>query len=358
MNTDSTLAVQRLGQSLWLDNITRELLDNGTLQAYRDTRHVSGLTSNPTIFDHAISKSSAYDRALRNQGGKDPEQVFFDLALDDLRRAAQLFAPIHRRTQGVDGWVSLEVSPLLADDTARTVEQALALHRRAAVPNLYIKVPGTTAGAGAIEELTYRGVPVNVTLLFSPKQYQAAADAYLRGLERRQAEGLTLDVSSVASVFISRWDVLVADRVPPTMHNQIGLAVAACAYASYRRVLESARLQALLNAGARPQRLLWASTGTKDPAASDVLYVEGLMAPLTINTVPDKTLQAFVDHGKARVALAADDSAARAVLARFAGRGLEVDALAAELQKEGAQKFDASWKDLLATVRQRAERAA
>ncbi|MDE2070052.1 MAG: transaldolase [Gammaproteobacteria bacterium] len=358
MNPDSTSAVQGLGQSLWLDNITRDLLDNGRLQAYRDTSHVTGLTSNPTIFDHAIGKSSAYDRALRDQGGKDPEQLFFDLALNDLRRAAQLFAPVHQRTQGVDGWVSLEVSPLLADDTARTVEQALALHRRAAVRNLYIKVPGTAAGAGAIEELTYRGVPVNVTLLFSPKQYQTAANAYLRGLERRQAEGLTLDVSSVASVFISRWDVLVADKVPAAMHNQIGLAVAACAYASYRRVLESARLQALMNAGARPQRLLWASTGTKDPAASDVLYVEGLIAPLTINTVPDKTLQAFADHGKARVSLSGDDSAARTVLAQFAEHGLEVDALAAKLQAEGAQKFDASWKDLLATVRQRAERAA
>lgn len=358
MNNDSTSAVRRLGQSLWLDNLTRGMLDDGTLQRYRDADNITGLTSNPTIFDHAISKSSAYDQALRDQGGADPEKLFFDLALEDLRRAAQLFAPIHRRTQGVDGWVSLEVSPLLANDTARTVEQAVSLHRRAGVPNLYIKVPGTSAGAGAIEELTYRGVPVNVTLLFSPGQYQAAAEAYLRGLERRHAEGLALDISSVASIFISRWDVKVEDQVPQEMHNQIGLAVAACTYARYRRMLDSARLQSLMNSGARPQRLLWASTGTKDPAASDVLYIEGLVAPLTINTVPDKTLRAFADHGHPEVTLTTDDSLARTILARFAEHGLEVDALAAELQTEGAQKFDASWKDLLATVRQRAERAA
>ncbi|MGH8280264.1 MAG: transaldolase [Gammaproteobacteria bacterium] len=358
MSNEATASAQRLGQSFWLDNITRALLDDGTLQAYRDNDHVTGLTSNPTIFDHAISKSSAYDVALRDRGRVDPEELFFELALEDLRRAAQLFAPVHERTQGVDGWVSLEVSPLLANDTARTIEQAVTLHRRAAVPNLYIKVPGTAAGAGAIEELTYRGVPVNVTLLFSPEQYQTAADAYLRGLERRRAEGKTLDVSSVASVFISRWDVKVADQVPTEMHNQIGLAVAAATYARYRQLLDSPRQHSLMNAGARPQRLLWASTGTKDPAASDVLYIEGLMAPLTIDTIPDENLRAFADHGHAAVRLTADDSAARAVLERFAGRGLTVAKLAAELQAEGAQKFDASWKDLLTTVRQRAERAA
>lgn len=358
MSNDATAAAQRLGQSLWLDNITRTLLDDGTLQRYRDSDHVTGLTSNPTIFDHAISKSNAYDRALRGRKNADPEQVFFDLALEDLRRAAELFAPVHKRTQGVDGWVSLEVSPLLANDTQRTIEQAVALHQRAAVSNLYIKVPGTAAGAGAIEELTYRGIPVNVTLLFSLAQYQVAAEAYLRGLERRRAEGKTLDVSSVASVFISRWDVKVAGQVPEEMHNQIGLAVAACTYAGYRRLLDSPRMQALMNAGARPQRLLWASTGTKDPAASDVLYIEGLMAPLTINTIPDKNLRAFADHGHPAVTLSADDSAARATLKRFAERGLEVDKLARELQDEGAQKFDVSWKELLATVRQRAAQAA
>lgn len=358
MSSTATSAAQRLGQSLWLDNITRGMLDDGTLQGYRDNYHVTGLTSNPTIFDKAISKSSAYDSALRDRGGTDPEKLFFDLALEDLRRAAGLFAPVHQRTRGVDGWVSLEVSPLLADDTARTIEQAVSLHQRAAVPNLYIKVPGTAAGAGAIEELTYRGVPVNVTLLFSPQQYQVAAEAYMRGLERRRAEGLSLDISSVASVFISRWDVKVADQVPTNMHNQIGLAVAASTYARYRSLLDSARMQALMNAGARPQRLLWASTGTKDPAASDVLYIEGLMAPLTVNTIPDKNLKAFADHGHPAVALSPDDSAARATLARFAERGLEVDKLAAELQSEGAQKFDASWKDLLATVRKRAAQAA
>lgn len=358
MSNAATATARRLGQSLWLDNITRSLLDDGTLQQYRDDYHVTGLTSNPTIFDHAISKSSAYDAALRNRGGADPEKLFFDLALEDLRRAAQLFAPVHQRTQGVDGWVSLEVSPLLADDTAATVAQAVALHQRAAIPNLYIKVPGTAAGAGAIEELTYRGIPVNVTLLFSPAQYQTAAEAYLRGLERRRGEGLSLAVSSVASLFVSRWDVKVAAQVPADMHNQIGPAVAACTYACYRKLLDSPRMQALMNEGARAQRLLWASTGTKDPSASDVLYIEGLMAPLTINTIPDKNLRAFADHGHPAISLSADDSAARKTLERFAARGLQVDKLAAELQEEGAQKFDASWKDLLATVRQRAVQAA
>jgi len=284
--------------------------------------------------------------------------VFFDLAIDDLRNAAKVFEPIHRRTSGVDGWVSLEVSPLLADDTAHTIEQAVALHERAGIANLYIKVPGTTAGAGAIEELIYRGVPINVTLLFSPKQYQAVADAYMKGLERRLAEGLSLDVASVASVFISRWDVKVAKAVPEEMHNQLGLAVAGSIYARYRDVLASPRMQRLMNEGARPQRLLWASTGTKDPAASDTLYVDSLAAPFTVNTIPEKTLLAVVDHGQPGALMSADDSAARAVQASFAERGLEVDPLAETLQDEGAASFVKSWNDLLDTIRQRMEKAA
>ncbi|EIL88044.1 transaldolase [Rhodanobacter sp. 115] len=355
---DSARTLNGLGQSLWLDNITRGLLRAGTLEDYRDRCAVTGLTSNPTIFEHAIKGGDDYDAAIRADASTDPEAVFFDLAIDDLRNAAKVFEPIHQRTSGVDGWVSLEVSPLLADDTAHTIEQAVALHERAGIANLYIKVPGTTAGAGAIEELIYRGVPINVTLLFSPKQYQAVADAYMKGLERRLAEGLSLDVASVASVFISRWDVKVAKAVPEEMHNQLGLAVAGSIYARYRDVLASPRMQRLMNEGARPQRLLWASTGTKDPAASDTLYVDSLAAPFTVNTIPEKTLLAVVDHGQPGALMSADDSAARAVQASFAERGLEVDPLAETLQDEGAASFVKSWNDLLDTIRQRMEKAA
>ncbi|QEE23412.1 transaldolase [Rhodanobacter glycinis] len=355
---DSARTLNGLGQSLWLDNITRGMLRAGTLEDYRDRCAVTGLTSNPTIFEHAIKGGDDYDAAIRADASTDPEAVFFDLAIDDLRNAAKVFESIHQRTSGVDGWVSLEVSPLLADDTAHTIEQAVALHERAGIANLYIKVPGTTAGAGAIEELIYRGVPINVTLLFSPKQYQAVADAYMKGLERRLAEGLSLDVASVASVFISRWDVKVAKAVPEEMHNQLGLAVAGSIYARYRDVLASPRMQRLMNEGARPQRLLWASTGTKDPAASDTLYVDSLAAPFTVNTIPEKTLLAVVDHGQPGALMSADDSAARAVQASFAERGLEVDPLAETLQDEGAASFVKSWNDLLDTIRQRMEKAA
>lgn len=355
---DSARTLHGLGQSLWLDNITRGMLRAGTLEDYRDRCAVTGLTSNPTIFEHAIKGGADYDEAIRADASTDPEAVFFDLAIDDLRQAAKVFEPIHQRTSGVDGWVSLEVSPLLADDTAHTIEQAVSLHKRASIPNLYIKVPGTTAGAGAIEELIYRGVPINVTLLFSPKQYQAVADAYMKGLERRLAEGLSLDVASVASVFISRWDVKVAKAVPEEMHNQLGLAVAGSVYARYREVLASPRMQRLMNEGARPQRLLWASTGTKDPAASDTLYVDSLAAPFTINTIPEKTLLAVADHGQPGTLMSADDSAARAVQASFAERGLEVEPLGETLQDEGAASFVKSWNDLLDTIRQRMEKAA
>ncbi|MDE2148646.1 MAG: transaldolase [Gammaproteobacteria bacterium] len=350
--------LHRLGQSLWLDNITRAMLRSGTLTEYRDNYAVSGLTSNPTIFDRAIESSDDYDAAIRAAGRVEPEAVFFDLAIADLRKAAEVFAPVHARSGGVDGYVSLEVSPLLADDTPATIEQACTLHQRADLPNLFIKVPGTVAGVPAIEELIYRGVPINVTLLFSPQQYRAAADAYLRGLERRQAEGLSLDVASVASLFVSRWDAKVADEVPKALRNRLGLAVSGCVYADYRKLLNSPRMQRLMNAGARPQRLLWASTGTKDPDASDVLYVDNLAAPLTVNTMPDKTLKAFADHGRCDTPLAADGGDAERQLVRFAELGFRVDPLAETLQQEGKESFASSWRDLLSTIRERMAQAA
>lgn len=343
------------GQSLWLDNITRRMLHDGTLLDYRDRLAVTGLTSNPSIFDKAIGASDAYDADIAASARQNPEQVFFDLAIADLREAAAVFEPVHARTEGVDGWVSLEVSPVLADDTEATVQQALELHERAGIANLFIKVPGTPAGAAAIEELTYRGVPVNVTLLFSPAQYQRAAEAWMRGLERRLRERLELNVASVASLFISRWDVKVAERVPETLRNRLGLAVAGSVYACYRELLGSARMQRLMNAGARPQRLLWASTSAKDPQASDVIYVENLVAPLTINTAPGETLHAFADHGRVGDAMSADDAAARSTLAQFAQQNLHVDSLAETLQREGAAAFARSWNELLNTIGQRME---
>ncbi|HEX7380551.1 MAG TPA: transaldolase [Nevskiaceae bacterium] len=359
---DAIRALQELGQSLWLDNITRAMLDDGTLVGYRDRLGVTGLTSNPTIFQKAIAGSEAYLPAIRASGERDSESLFFDLAIDDLRRAADIFADVHRRTAGVDGWVSLEVSPLLADDTEKTVAQAEALRRRAARDNLYIKVPGTKAGVAAIEELIHRGVPVNVTLLFSPVQYRAAAGAYMAGLERRAREGLSLDVPSVASIFISRWDVKVAEKLPEALRNTLGLAVAAATYVSYRHLLTLPRMKRLMNLGARPQRLLWASTGTKDPQASDVLYVENLAAPLTINTMPDKTLHAWQDHGvlagEVAPALSLEATPATRALQRYVDAVGDIEALADVLQREGAEKFDKSWRALLASLETRMKEAA
>ncbi len=343
------------GLSLWIDNITRAMLRDGTLTDYRDRLAVTGLTSNPSIFDNAISTSSDYDEDIRAARSDEAEQVFFDLAIGDLRKAAAIFAPVHARTNGVDGWVSLEVSPLLADDAEATVEQAIALHERAIIDNLFIKVPGTSAGTTAIEELVWRGIPVNVTLLFSADQYQAAAEAWMNGLERRLAKGLDLDVASVASVFISRWDAKVADQVPEPLRNRLGLAVAARTYSSYRKLLDSARMQRLMNAGARPQRLLWASTSTKDPDASDVLYVENLVAPLTINTMPGKTLHSFNDHGRIESPLCTDSIAAQEVLTEFSKLDMNVGPLARTLQEEGAAAFTRSWNDLLDTIKKRME---
>lgn len=348
----ATQHLHDLGQSLWLDNITRDLLEQGTLRRYRDEFSVTGLTSNPTIFDHAIKNSRAYDEAIREglEQGRSGEELFFDLALADLMRAADLFRPIHERTNGVDGWVSLEVSPLLAHDTAGTIAAAQKLSARAGRPNLFIKIPGTKEGLPAIEEAILAGVPINVTLLFSREQYVAAAEAYLRGIERRLAAGLNPHVWSVASVFISRWDVAVAGKVPPELSNQLGIAIARRTYAAYLEVLTQPRWQRVFNAGARPQRLLWASTGTKDPRAADTLYVEALAAPFTINTIPEKTLAALADHGRIGALMAHDAAEGEQVLARFAQAGINVNELATRLQDDGAKAFVKSWNELLAVI--------
>jgi transaldolase len=348
----ATQALHDLGQSLWLDNITRDLLTSGTLQRYIDELSVTGLTSNPTIFDHAIKNSPAYDAGIRRdlKGVQAGEALFFALALDDLTRAADLFRPIYDKTNGVDGWVSLEVSPLLAYDTVKTLAAAKGLHARAGRPNLFIKIPGTKEGLPAIEEAIFAGVPINVTLLFSREQYLAAADAFLRGIERRIAAGLKADVGSVASVFISRWDAAVAGKIPEVLSNQLGIAIAKRTYKAYRSLLGSPRWQRAYSAGARPQRLLWASTGTKDPKASDVLYIKALAAPSTVNTMPEGTLKALADHGELGPILPADGGDCEEVLARFAQAGIDVDILAATLQEDGAKSFVKSWNDLMAVI--------
>ncbi len=348
----ATTTLHELGQSLWLDNITRSLLSSGTLRRYIGELSVTGLTSNPTIFDHAISKSADYDTAIQAKisEGKSGEGLFFELAIEDLRQAADLFRGVHERTDGVDGWVSLEVSPKLAYDTASTLAAAKELHARAARKNLLIKIPGTPEGLPAIEEAIFAGIPVNVTLLFSREHYVAAADAYMRGIERRIAAGLSVNVGSVASVFISRWDAAVAGKVPEPLKNQLGLAIALRTYVAYRQMLDSPRWQRAYNAGARPQRLLWASTGTKDPKASDILYVKGLAAPFTVNTMPEGTLKAFADHGEVGDAVPADGGDCEAVLGQFAQAGVDVQKLAATLQDEGAKAFVASWTELMAVI--------
>jgi transaldolase len=348
----ATQMLHELGQSLWLDNITRDLLDSGTLKRYLDELSVTGLTSNPTIFDHAIKNSTAYDAAIRQKvkEGKEGEALFFELALEDLARAADLFRPIWDRTDGVDGWVSLEVSPLLAYDSASTLAAARELHARAGRPNLFIKIPGTKEGLPAIEEAIFSGVPINVTLLFSREQYAAAAEAFIRGIERRMAAGLKPDIGSVASVFISRWDAAVANKVPPALRNQLGIAIAKRTYKASRDLRGSPRWQRAYNEGARPQRPLWASTGTKDPLASDVLYVKALAAPFTVNTMPEGTLKALADHGELGAILPADGGDCEEVLAQFAKAGVDVDALAAQLQDEGAKSFVKSWSELMAVL--------
>ena len=348
----ATQTLHNLGQSIWLDNITRDLLDSGTLKRYIDELSVTGLTSNPTIFDHAVKNSTAYDSAIREKvsKGKSGEGLFFELALEDLTRAAALFRSIHDRTEGVDGWVSLEVSPKLAYDTSSTLAAAKDLHARAGQPNLFIKIPGTKEGLPAIEEAIFAGVPINVTLLFSREQYLAAAEAFLRGVERRIDAGLPPSVGSVASVFISRWDSAVTGKVPDSLRNRLGIAIAQRIYKAYRTLLGESRWQRALNYGARPQRLLWASTGTKDPKASDVLYIKGLASPFTVNTMPEGTLKALADHGDIGGILPADGGDCEAVLAEFAKAGVDVEALAAQLQTDGAKSFVDSWNELLTVI--------
>ena len=348
-----------LGQSLWVDNIDRQMLEAGTLRGYIEELSVTGLTSNPTIFDTAID-SGGYDDSIRSlhEQGHRSEDLFFELALEDLRAAAELFVAVHERTDGVDGWVSLEVSPLIADDTAATIEQVKHLHSESRRNNIYIKIPGTMAGGEAIEESIYAGIPVNVTLLFSTEHYLGAAEAYMRGIERRVQEGKDPDVASVASLFISRWDKAVTDEAPDELRAKLGIAVAKHTYRAYRELHESDRWQRLENEGARQQRLLWASTGTKDPDASDVLYVESLAAPLTINTMPDKTLLAFADHGEVRGTIPPDGGDAEEVLAAFNDAGIDTDALAKRLQEEGAEAFVKSWNELLGTIEKKSSELA
>jgi len=348
----ATTQLHALGQSLWLDNITRALLASGTLQRYIDEWSVTGLTSNPTIFDHALKGSTDYDADIRAKlaQGKSGEALFFELALHDITRAADLFRPVHERTRGVDGWVSLEVSPLLAYDTQTTLQVARELHARAARPNLFIKIPGTREGLPAIEEAIFAGVPVNVTLLFSTAHYQAAAEAWLRGIERRLAAGLPPDVGSVASLFVSRWDVAVVGKVPAALEMKLGVAIGQQAYRAYGDFLASPRCRRVMNEGAVPQRLLLASTGTKDPKASDTLYVEALAAPFTVNTMPEGTLKAFAAHGRVGAPTPADGGDCEAVLERLRQAGIDLDALAARLQSEGAASFVASWHELMRVI--------
>ena len=347
-----TQTLHDLGQSLWLDNITRDILDDGTLSRYVAELSVTGLTSNPTIFDEAIGHGSAYDAGIqeKSRAGRSGEALFIELALEDLRRAADLFRPVFERTHGTDGWVSMEVSPLLASDTKATLESALNIHKLANRPNLYVKIPGTPEGVPAIEAAIFAGVPVNVTLLFSREQYLAVADAYMRGLERRRAAGLDLSISSVASLFVSRWDRAIGDSVPAELRNRLGIAICMRTYRAHCELLETKRWRDLAAAGARKQRMLWASTGVKDPKAPASLYVEALAAPETIDTMPEKTLLAFADSGNVKSVMAKDGGDAEDVLGKFAKAGVDINALAAKLQIEGAQSFVNSWTELMKRI--------
>jgi transaldolase len=353
----ATQALHEVGQSLWVDNITREMLDEGQLEHYIRDLSVTGLTSNPTIFDQAIRRGNAYDASIlaEHARGLDTETLFFRFALEDLSRAAALFLPIHQHTRSLDGWVSLEVSPLLAYKPVATLEQAIALHTWAGLPNLFIKIPGTPPGLRAIEEAIFAGVHVNVTLLFSMEQYLAAADAYMRGIERRLEAGRSPEVWSVASIFVSRWDNAVKGQVPESLRNRLGISVGERAYRAYRELRESARFRRLASEGAPPQRLLWASTSPKDPSARDTLYVEALAAPDTINTMPDKTLLAFADHGRVGPLLTREEWEADEVLEEFKMAGVDVDSLAEQLQREGAGSFEKSWNSLMTCLSSKRE---
>lgn len=349
--------LHQLGQSLWLDNISRAILDDGTMKEYVDEFEITGLTSNPSIFDKAISGSDAYDKAISDQAksAKSPEALFIELALEDLRRAAELFKPVFNRSKTMDGWVSMEVSPLLAADTKGSIAAARQIHDQAATENLLVKIPGTPEGVPAIEESIFNGIPINVTLLFSAEQYLASAHAYLRGIERRIEAGRDPVVRSVASLFVSRWDKASEDELPEELHNKLGIAIAQRTYRAYRELLASPRWTKLVDAGAQPQRLLWASTGTKDPKASDTLYIEALAAPDTINTIPEKTLRAFADHGKVGAPMAEDGDDCETMLKKMSEAGVDIDALAKRLQKEGAESFVESWNHLLEGVADKAK---
>src|ERR1700704_4759258 len=357
---NKTRQLHDLGQSLWLDNISRGILDDGTLRRYINEFSVTGLTSNPTIFEEAIGNTAAYDQGILDKAkeGKSGEALFVELALEDLRRAADLFRPVFDATEGVDGWVSMEVSPLLANHTAGSIQAAARIHRQGERPNLYVKIPGTPEGLPAIEESIFDGVPINVTLLFSREQYVAAADAYLRGIERRIAAKRDPRVASVASLFVSRWDKAVGDKVPPELRNRLGIAIGGRTYRAYRELLASPRWRKIAAAGARPQRLLWASTGTKDPKASDTLYIEALAAPDTIDTIPEKTLRAFAEHGEIKGVMAEDGGDAEAVLASFAKAGIDTAALGIRLQRDGAQAFVTSWQELMTRIAEKSEALA
>jgi transaldolase len=355
----TTQQLHELGQSLWIDNISRETLRDGSLAKLISEFSVTGLTSNPTIFEKAMGQGDAYDDAIAQMAreGRSTEDLFFALAVDDLQHAADLFLPAHEASGGVDGWVSLEVSPLLVHDTRGTIQAAASLHAQAARKNLFIKIPGTAEGIPAIEETIYQGIPVNVTLLFSREQYLAAAEAYMKGIERRLNDGKSPLVESVASLFVSRWDTGVKETVSPEYQNRLGIAIAMRTYKAYRDLLASPRWQKLAAAGAHPQRLLWASTGTKDPKASDTLYIKALASPFTVNTMPEATLNAFGDHGEVGDILASDGVEGEKTLAAFEAAGIDVAALATKLQDDGAASFVASWEELMTGIDAKTEAA-
>jgi len=340
------------GVSLWLDNITRKMLDDGLLSEYINDLSITGLTSNPSIFEAAIAKTNDYDSAIGelNKDGVSDEDLFFSLAVEDIQRAADEFLPVFERTNGLDGFVSIEVSPLLAYDTENTIKAAKSISEKVDRPNAFIKIPGTAEGLPAIEQAIAEGIPINVTLLFSPEQYEAAAMAYLRGIETRIEKGLNPDVRSVASVFVSRWDRAVVDKVPADLHNRLGLAIMTKTYDNYLQFLKSDRVRRIMNYGAFPQRLLWASTGTKDPEASDVLYIKSLVAAYTVNTIPEKTLLAFADHGETGEPMSDDTAAADQLIEQFEKHGVKYSELAEELQKQGAEGFNKSWKNLIESI--------
>ncbi len=354
----TTQQLHDLGQSLWIDNISRETLNDGSLAKLISDYSVTGLTSNPTIFEKAMGQGDAYDDAIARMAreGRATEDLFFALAVDDLQHAADLFLPAHEASGGVDGWVSLEVSPLLVDDTRGTIQAAASLHAQAARKNLFIKIPGTPEGLPAIEEAIYQGIPVNVTLLFSREQYLAAAEAYMKGIERRLNDGKSPLVESVASLFVSRWDTGAKDTLSDPLQNKLGIAIAMRTYKAYRDLLASERWKRLAAAGAHPQRLLWASTGTKDPKVPESLYVEALAAPDTVNTMPEKTLKAFARDGHVGDPMPVDGGYAEQTLDEIRREGVDIDALATRLQQEGGDSFKKSWNSLIGGLEEKVAR--